>query len=164
MVHAAAAWLAMVHCSCFVQFNGCTVMLMVQPLTPQAPLTRKVPPMTSHSPRLTHLALAAAALVGLWSPAFAQVANPLQPRATTTAPAATPAKPAAEKPAATADKPAATADKPKRERSEAQLANDNRLRKCGAEWRADKAALTAKGYNWIKFSTECRARLKAAGQ
>ncbi len=115
--------------------------------------------MTNQTSHLKHLVLAAAALTLLSSPVFAQAANPLQPRATTSAPAATPAKPAA-----TTEKPAAATDKPKRERSAAQLANDNRLRKCGAEWRADKAALTAKGYNWIKFSTECRARLKAAGQ
>jgi hypothetical protein len=101
-------------------------------------------------------AVAAISLSSLASPALAQAANPLQPRAT--GPAASPAKPAAS------DKAATTAEKPKRERSPAQLANDNRLRKCGAEWRAGKEKLTAQGYNWIKFSTECRARLKAAGQ
>lgn len=97
--------------------------------------------------------LAAACLLAFSPAALAQAANPLQPRA------AAPAKPAT-----TDEKPAATADKPKRERSPAQLANDNRLRKCGAEWRAGKEKLTSQGYNWIKFSTECRARLKAAGQ
>jgi hypothetical protein len=38
------------------------------------------------------------------------------------------------------------------------------MRKCGAEWRADTAALKAKGETWRTFNTSCRARLKAAGQ
>lgn len=106
--------------------------------------------------RLPFLAacLAAGALA-LALPAAAQT-NPLQPRPTTparTAPAAT-----------TAAAPAAETAKPKRARSEAQLKNDNRLRACGAEWRANKADLTKKGYNWIKYSTECRKRLAAQGQ
>lgn len=87
-------------------------------------------------------------------PATAQTSgNPLQPR------------PGAST-AATAAKPAATTEtaKPKRPRSEAQLKNDNRLRACGAEWRANKPKLTAQGYNWIKFSGECRKRLAAQGQ
>jgi hypothetical protein len=88
----------------------------------------------------------------------AQPANPLQPRPAR--PAAAPA-PAAAAPAAAT--PAATA-KPKRERSPAQLANDDRMRKCGAEWRANKASLEAQGQKWRSFSTACRARLKAAGQ
>jgi hypothetical protein len=99
--------------------------------------------------------LAAAFLLSLALPAGAQTANPLQPRST---PAATQAK---QKPATTQE---TAEEKPKRQRSAAQLANDERLRKCGAEWRANKAKLTSQGYNWIKYSTECRARLKAAGQ
>lgn len=60
--------------------------------------------------------------------------------------------------------PAAEAPKPKRQRSEAQLANDNRMRACGAEWRANKAALSAQGKTWRVFNVECRARLKAQGR
>lgn len=86
--------------------------------------------------------------------ADAQTANPLRPAPGVSAPAA----PAATTPAA------APAEKVKRARSPAQLANDNRMRACGAEWRANKAALTAQGKNWRSYSTECRARLKAAGQ
>ncbi len=99
--------------------------------------------------------LAAACALALALPAAAQT-NPLQQR---------PAAPARTAPATTAAPAAETAKpKPKRARSEAQLKNDNRLRACGAEWRANKPDLTKKGYNWIKYSTECRKRLAAQGQ
>lgn len=107
-----------------------------------------------------------AALVGFLSlaashAAFAQATtNPLRPASNRTAPAAT--APAATAPAATA--PAAEAPKPKRARSEAQLANDRRMKACGAEWRANKEALTKQGKTWRTYMPECRARLKAAGQ
>lgn len=60
---------------------------------------------------------------------------------------------------------AQTAPSPRqaRERSPAQKANDERMRACGAEWRAKKAELSARGETWRKFSVECRARLKAKG-
>ncbi|KQU50808.1 hypothetical protein ASG72_13275 [Bosea sp. Leaf344] len=98
--------------------------------------------------------LITACLMALSLPAAAQTAgNPLQPR------------PGATAPAASAKENATTeAAKPKRPRSEAQLKNDNRLRACGAEWRANKAKLTAQGYNWIKYSGECRKRLAAQGR
>lgn len=84
--------------------------------------------------------------------------NPLQPRVVRPAPA-----PAQTAPAATAPAQAEPA-KPARQRSPAQLANDDRMRKCGAEWRANKPALSAQGKTWRVFNVECRARLKAAGQ
>ncbi len=105
--------------------------------------------------------LITACLLGLALPAAAQTtANPLQrpaPSATTApaAPVTAPGKVIA---------PTADAAKPKRARSEAQLKNDERLRTCGAEWRANKAKLTAQGYNWIKYSGECRKRLAAQGR
>jgi hypothetical protein len=108
----------------------------------------------------------AAALAGLAfaaTGAFAQTAaptNPLQPRVVRPAPAAAPAQAA---PAAAAPAQAAPA-KPARQRSAAQLANDDRMRKCGAEWRANKAVLSTQGQTWRKYNVECRARLKAAGQ
>lgn len=105
--------------------------------------------------------LAAAALLAGSLAAQAQTtqpSNPLRPANTrnaapaqTTAPAATQA-------------PAAEAPKPKRQRSEAQLANDNRMRECGKEWRANKEALTKQGKTWRVYNVECRARLKAAGR
>ena len=103
--------------------------------------------------------LVAASLLAFGLPAIAQT-NPLQQRPNTPAPSA----PARAKPAQTAATPAAETAKPKRARSEAQLRNDERLRSCGAEWRADKEALTKKGYNWIKYSVECRKRLAAQGR
>jgi hypothetical protein len=94
------------------------------------------------------------------APTHAQGTNPLQ-QPSTQQPARSTQPAARSQPAPKAE---ATEEKPKRQRSEAQLANDNRLRRCGQEWRANKEKLTGQGYNWIKFSTECRARLKAAGQ
>ena len=100
---------------------------------------------------------ASALVVGLGS-ALAQTtpqpSNPLRPSTNRTA---TP--PAQAAPAATTEAP-----KPKRQRSEAQLANDNRMRACGADWRANKAALQAQGKTWRVFNVECRARMKAQGQ
>jgi hypothetical protein len=101
-------------------------------------------------------------------------ANPLQPRTVrpapaaqpaATAPAAQPARREAPRPAArsTAAEPTGEA-RPARQRSAAQLANDDRMRKCGAEWRANKDQLSARGQTWRTFNVECRARLKAAGQ
>lgn len=103
---------------------------------------------------------ASLALAGV-CPAMAQSANPLQQPSTSQQPARTTQPSTRSQPAPKAE---TTEEKPKRQRSAAQLANDNRLRRCGQEWRANKDKLTGQGYNWIKFSTECRARLKAAGQ
>lgn len=108
------------------------------------------------------ISIAGAALAVLVSAGFAgaQTApapqNPLRPGNARTA---TP--PAAQQ---TAPAPSTEAPKPKRQRSEAQLANDNRMRACGAEWRANKAALTSQGKTWRVFNVECRARLKAQGR
>lgn len=81
--------------------------------------------------------------------------NPLRPATTRSAPAAQPPQAAA---------PTAEAPKAKRARSPAQLANDQRMRDCGAEWRTNKAALQAQGKTWRVFNVECRARLKAQGR
>jgi hypothetical protein len=86
-------------------------------------------------------------------------ANPLRPAGSR---AATPAAPATTAPATTSAATTA-APKAKRARSEAQLANDNRMRECGKEWRGKKAALTKQGKTWRTFMPECNARLKAAG-
>lgn len=80
--------------------------------------------------------------------------NPLRPAAA--------ARTAPEAPAAQVA--AAEAPKAKRKRSEAQLANDNRMRACGKEWRENKAKLSADGKTWRVFNVECRARLKAQGR
>ena len=84
--------------------------------------------------------------------------NPLRPGSTRTAPAATPAPTQTQAPATT------EAPKAKRARSPAQLANDQRMRDCGSEWRTNKAALQAQGKTWKVFNVECRARLKAQGR
>lgn len=86
--------------------------------------------------------------------AQSQPQNPLRPRAAPAAPAAT---------AAPATATTEAGAKPKRARSEAQLANDRRMKACGAEWRANKAALTAQGKTWRTYNVECRARLKSQG-
>ncbi len=104
--------------------------------------------------------------------AFAQTAtqqptNPLQPRVVRPAPAETtapaPARPARATPAQAAPTAQADEARPRRQRSPAQLANDERMRRCGAEWRANRAALQARGQNWRQFSVECRRRLRDAG-
>jgi hypothetical protein len=127
---------------------------------------RRALTMTKIAAALTATGLACAlAVIGV-TPGLAQSTNPLQQPSTSQQPAR------ASQPAARVTQPAPKAEaktdaadeKPKRRRSEAQLANDNRLRRCGQEWRTNKDKLTGQGYNWIKFSTECRARLKAAGQ
>lgn len=114
------------------------------------------------------LSLVAAGIMGI-SLAAAQSAppagqNPLRPQATPRATAQQPAAPAPQAQTAPAPTANAEAPKPKRQRSEAQLANDNRMRQCGAEWRANKAALEAQGKTWRVFNVECRARLKAQGR
>ena len=107
---------------------------------------------------LSRIALVAALSVSA-SAAFAQATtNPLRPASNKAAPAATAPAPAATAPAA------AEAPKGKRARSEAQLANDRRMKACGAEWRTNKAALTKQGKTWRTYMPECNARLKAAGQ
>jgi len=88
------------------------------------------------------------------APTTAAPANPLKPAApAATAPAAAP--PAAEKTAAPA-KPV----------SEGQAAMRARQKKCGEEWKAQKAELKKKDPNlkWPQYWSECNKRLKAAGQ
>ena len=88
-----------------------------------------------------------------------QPSNPLRPSTNRSA-----APPAQTAPTQAAPAPSAEAPKPKRQRSQAQLANDQRMRDCGAEWRSNKATLTAQGKTWRVFNVECRARLKAQGR
>lgn len=115
--------------------------------------------------RFTRLAVTAAFLAASGVAGLAQSTttqpNPLRPagsqKAAPTAPAAAPAP-------APAPKADAKEAKPKRARSPAQLANDNRMRACGKEWRENKAKLTAAGKTWRVYNVECRARMKAAGQ
>jgi hypothetical protein len=105
---------------------------------------------------MSTVVLALAVSTGVtWAQSVPAPQNPLRPgNARTAAPPAQQATPA----------PTTEAPKPKRQRSEAQLANDNRMRACGAEWRANKAALSAQGKTWRVFNVECRARMKAQGR
>ena len=101
------------------------------------------------------------ALPGALPQAIAQqtVPNPLRPRADD-------AKPTEDRPATTrrsrttqdkdAEKPEAA--KPRRERSAKQRQQDDMMRACGSEWRAEKAALQAKGGTWRSFLKDCRAK------
>jgi hypothetical protein len=88
------------------------------------------------------------------APATAAPANPLKPAAPAAAPAAK-APAAAEKSAAPA-KPV----------SEGQAAMRARQKKCGEEWKAQKAELKKKdpALKWPKYWSECNKRLKASGQ
>lgn len=65
-----------------------------------------------------------------------------------------------------AAKPEAKTDakaKPKKPPTAGQLAARERAKKCGAEWKAAKAAgKTEKGETWPKYWSACNKRLKAA--
>lgn len=50
--------------------------------------------------------------------------------------------------------------KEKKPRSEAQKKNDERMRACGTEWRAAKAANKTEGKSWREFSKDCRRKKK----
>jgi hypothetical protein len=62
-------------------------------------------------------------------------------------------------------KPATTAKKKaKRPPTPGQIAARARQKKCGAEWRAAKAAgKVEKGMTWPKYWSACNKRLKAGG-
>ena len=103
--------------------------------------------------------LIAAAAIFAAGQALAQTApapeNPLRPRR-----APPVQQQQAQPPAAAPQQQAApaqqTAPKGKRARSEKQLQNDQAMRDCGADWRANKAALTAKGETWRSYMPKCR--------
>lgn len=94
----------------------------------------------------------------------ALMAAPLPTLAQNTAPAVSPA-PSPAKPASQGKGDAATTEikKQNKPRSEAQKKNDERMRACGQEWRAAKAANKTGGKSWREFSTECRRKKKAGG-
>ncbi|MCZ0736521.1 hypothetical protein [Phreatobacter sp. AB_2022a] len=116
-----------------------------------------------------HLIAAAAASLLMSDIAFAQ-APATTPGAAppTSAPAATPSRsrtrtPAAQAPAATQPATAAPAagseaTTGRRQRSPAQLRNDQIMRDCGAEWRGQRDQLRAQGKTWRSFLQECRQR------
>lgn len=55
------------------------------------------------------------------------------------------------------------AEKPKKEPSAGMKAMRERQKKCGAEWKADKAAgKIERGMKWPKYWSACNKRLKAA--
>jgi len=54
--------------------------------------------------------------------------------------------------------------KPKKPPTAAQLAERERMKKCGAEWKAAKAAgKIEKGMTWPKYWSACNKRLKGGG-
>jgi hypothetical protein len=108
-------------------------------------------------PRLASIvqALAIALAAGIaMPPAAAQdsIRNPLRPKTEEGRKAQQADKKPEEK---------AESAKPSRERSAKQKQNDEMMRACGSEWRAEKAALQAKGETWRSFLSTCRAKKKA---
>jgi hypothetical protein len=98
--------------------------------------------------------IAAAVAAGFWlTPALTGAANAQTAPAQTTQPAKTQAaKTQAEK------------TKTAKPLSPAQQAMRERQRKCGAEWKAAKAAgKIEKGTTWPKYWSACNKRLKAGG-
>lgn len=76
------------------------------------------------------------------------------------APMLTPSASAQTQPATSETKTA----KPKKPPSAGQLAARERQKKCGAEWKAAKAAgKVEKGMKWPQFWSACNKRLKAGG-
>ena len=73
------------------------------------------------------------------------------------APAVTPVGAAAAAPAAAAPSPAATTPP-------VVAVAASRQKQCGAEWRANKAALKAQYGTWPKYWSACNKRLKAEGK
>jgi hypothetical protein len=60
--------------------------------------------------------------------------------------------------------PAAAKAKPKRPPTPGQIAARERQKKCGAEWKAAKAAgKIAKGMKWPQYWSACNKRLKSGG-
>jgi len=87
-------------------------------------------------------------------PAAAPVAAPAPAAAPTAAPAA---KPAAVVPAPAPAKPAAAA-------TGGKAGEVTRIKACGAEWKADKAAgKVPAGMKWPQYWSQCDKRKKAAG-
>jgi hypothetical protein len=93
---------------------------------------------------------------------------PAKPAAATPAPAAAPA-PTAAPAAAPAPKPAAAAPAPAKPAAAApasggKAAEVTRIKACGADWKADKAAgKVPAGQKWPQYWSECNKRKKAAG-
>jgi hypothetical protein len=90
---------------------------------------------------------------GTAAPAAAKPATP--PTAAT--PAAAPPAAVAPAPAAKSS-PAATA-----KATDGKQAETARIKACGAEWKADKAAGKTAGLTWPKYWSDCNKRKKAAG-
>jgi hypothetical protein len=79
---------------------------------------------------------------------------------------AAPLPPLAQTAAAQTTQPAASTKKAKTKKppTPGQLAARARQKKCGAEWKAAKAAgKTEKGMTWPKYWSACNKRLKSGG-
>jgi hypothetical protein len=79
---------------------------------------------------------------------------------------AAPLPPLTQTAAAQTTQPAASTKKAKTKRppTPGQLAARARQKKCGAEWKAAKAAgKTEKGMTWPKYWSACNKRLKSGG-
>lgn len=71
--------------------------------------------------------------------------------------------PSSAQTAAPADAKSTATAKPKKPPSPGQVALRERQKKCGAEWKAAKAAgKIEKGMKWPKFWSACNKRLKSA--
>jgi hypothetical protein len=100
------------------------------------------------------------------APTTAAPVNPLKPSAPATATPAAPAAPPPAAPPAAAEKGAKKEAAPAKPASEGQAAMRARQKKCGEEWKAQKAELKKKdpSLKWPKYWSECNKRLKDAGQ
>lgn len=105
-----------------------------------------------------------------WMQFLAACRGSSKPTAVAAPAAAAPAVPAAAPVAAvktrrtrattTATTTAAATPRAPGQKSPAQLAEQDRLRQCGAQWKADKAAGKTAGQTWPKYWSACSKRLK----
>jgi hypothetical protein len=132
--------------------KACRARLAEQPKTEEpAPAAAAPPPAPAAAAPTPAPAPAPSAAAPAPTPPAATPVNPLKP--TTAAPAAPPAS-------------EGKAAKPAKPVSEGQAAMRAREKKCGAEWKAQKAELTKKDpkLKWPQYWSQCNKRLKESGQ
>jgi outer membrane biosynthesis protein TonB len=137
--------------------KACRARLAEQP----APPTAATP---TPAPAPTPAPSAAAPTPPAAAPTPAPAPAPAPSATAPTPPAATPA-PSTAAPAATPS-PEGKAAKPAKPASESQAAMRARQKKCGEEWKAQKAELTKNNpkLKWPKYWSDCNKRLKESGQ
>jgi hypothetical protein len=90
------------------------------------------------------------------APATTSPATPTPATAPKVAPAPAPVAPTTAAPAPVTPAPAATTN--------GAVGEKSRIKQCGAEWKANKAALKAQYGSWPKYWSACNTRIKTTGK